>query len=178
MKIKKIEFPNHSILSKKKESFDYVDSFEGSLTSKTRNVKIEEIGKAFFTSGPKWGKKMFALRNKAVALLGLKTGAEFTEIQDVNHFTCEVGERVGLFKVFDKTTNEIILGEDDKHLDFRISLLYGRNNNQKDENSLTISTTVKFHNWLGILYFLPVRPFHRLIVPAILKNIIGKLESK
>ncbi|AYZ35431.1 DUF2867 domain-containing protein [Chryseobacterium indologenes] len=34
-----------------------------------------------------------------------------------------------------------------------------------------------FHNWTGVLYFLPVRPFHKLIVPAMLKNIIGQLEG-
>jgi hypothetical protein len=38
-------------------------------------------------------------------------------------FQCEVGERAGLFKVFDKTSNEIVLGENDKHLSFRVSFL-------------------------------------------------------
>lgn len=177
MKIKKIEFPARSILSQGREKFDYMDSFEGGLVGNGQNFNITQIGKAFFTSGPKWGKKMFAIRNKMVGLFGLKTGAETDPEKDADSFTCEVGERVGIFKVLDKTSNEIILGEDDKHLDFRISLLFDKNQGGQDENSLTISTTVKFHNWLGVLYFLPVRPFHKLIVPAMLKNIIGKLES-
>jgi hypothetical protein len=80
--------------------------------------------------------------------------------------------------VFDKTDNEIVIGENDKHLDFRVSLLFDENKNHFDEKSLTISTTVKFHNWLGVLYFLPVRPFHKLIVPAMLQNMIGKLEKR
>ena len=33
-----------------------------------------------------------------------------------------------------------------------------------------VSTIVRFNNWLGRLYFLPVRPIHRLIVPAMLRN--------
>ena len=177
MKIKKIECPARSILSQGREKFDYMDSFEGGLVGNGQNFNITQIGKAFFTSGPKWGKKMFAIRNKMVGLFGLKTGAETDPEKDADSFTCEVGERVGIFKVLDKTSNEIILGEDDKHLDFRISLLFDKNQGGQDENSLTISTTVKFHNWLGVLYFLPVRPFHKLIVPAMLKNIIGKLES-
>ncbi|MBV8324934.1 DUF2867 domain-containing protein [Chryseobacterium sp.] len=175
MKIKKTEFPATSVLFKGKNDFDYIDSFVGDLPDCHRKIDIAEIGKAFFTSGPKWGKKMFAFRNKVVGLLGLKTGSETDQLKDAEHFTCEVGERVGLFKVFDKTENEIILGEDDKHLDFRISLLFNGHQNLPDHHSLTISTTVKYHNWLGVLYFLPVRPFHKLIVPALLKNIAGEI---
>ncbi len=120
---------------------------------------------------------MFGFRNKAVRLLGLKTGYE-TESQQKRDFKCEVGERMGIFKVFDKTNNEIVIGEDDKHLDFRVSLLFDENKEHLDEKSLTISTTVKFHNWLGVLYFLPVHPFHKLIVPAMLKNMIEQLEKR
>ncbi|MDW9378853.1 DUF2867 domain-containing protein [Chryseobacterium sp. JV558] len=178
MKIKKKEFPEKSILSQGKKDFDYIDSFEGELTASSQNIDISEIGKVFFTSGPKWGKKMFAFRNKVVGLFGLKTGSETENQQMGKDFECEVGERIGIFKVFDKTNNEIVIGEDDQHLDFRVSLLFDKNKEHLDKKSITISTTVKFHNWLGVLYFLPVRPFHKLIVPAMLKNMIGKLEKR
>lgn len=178
MRIKKAEFPEKSILSQGKKDFDYMDSFQGELANDGRNIDISEIGKAFFTSGPKWGKKMFAFRNKVMGLFGLKTGSENEKLQTEKSFECEVGDRAGLFKVFDKTTNEIVLGEDDKHLDFRVSILIDKSKKGINKSSLTISTTVKFHNWLGVLYFLPVRPFHKLIVPAMLKNMIGQLENK
>ncbi|MDR4950884.1 DUF2867 domain-containing protein [Chryseobacterium sp. ES2] len=178
MKIKKTGFPERSILFQGKKDFDYMDSFQGELANDGRNIDISEIGKTFFTSGPKWGKKMFAFRNKIMGLFGLKTGYEAEKQQTEKDFQCEIGERIGLFKVFDKTNNEIVLGEDDKHLDFRVSLFVDKNKKEINKNSLTISTTVKFHNWLGVLYFLPVRPFHRLIVPAMLKNMIGQLEKK
>lgn len=176
MKIKKIEFPEKSVLSQRKKDFDYIDSFKGEITNDS--VSSSEMGEAFFTSGPQWGKKMFAFRNNVVKLFGLKTGEENGKIQAAKDFTCEVGDQIGLFKVFGKTNNEIILGEDDKHLDFRVSLLYDNVENENKGNSLTISTTVKFHNWLGVVYFLPVRPFHKLIVPSMLKRMINQLESK
>ncbi|MGU3377014.1 DUF2867 domain-containing protein [Chryseobacterium sp. M5A1_1a] len=177
MNIKKTELPKKSVLSKEKKDFDYIDSFEGELAAHNRNIDITEIGKAFFTSGPKWGKKMFAFRNRIVGLFGLKTGIEADSVKGADGLKCEIGERIGLFKVFDKTSNEIILGEDDKHLDFRVSLLFDKSKDQQEVDFLTISTIVKYHNWLGVLYFLPVRPFHKLIVPAMLKNMIGQLES-
>lgn len=177
MNITKVELPEKSVLSRTKNNFDYIDSFKGQLTAIEEEIDITEIGKIFFTSGPKWGKKMFAFRNKIVGFFGLKTGNEADSAKSDDDVKCEVGERIGLFKVFDKTNNEIILGEDDKHLDFRVSLLIDKSKDPKDINTLTISTTVKYHNCLGIIYFLPVRPFHQLIVPAMLKNIIVQLEA-
>lgn len=175
MKIRKTTFPEDSVLSCDKKSFDYIDSFKGEITN--GNISSSEMGKAFFTCGPQWGKKMFAFRNAVVGLFGLKTGDETSKIRESEDIKCEVGDRVGLFKVFSKTNNEIVLGEDDKHLDFRVSLLFGKDQECLNENSLIISTTVKFHNWLGILYFLPVRPFHKLIVPSMLKRMISQLEG-
>lgn len=172
MKIAKVGFPKNSILSKNINSYDYIDSFAGTIVNKKRSVSITEIGEAFFTSSPKWSKKLFALRNKMVQLIGLKTGSH----DKPKSFTCEPGEQVGIFTVFDKTDNEIILGENDKHLDFRVSLLYSKEKNTEVGDLLTISTTVTYHNRLGVLYFLPVRPFHQLIVPVMLKKMLRKLE--
>ena len=115
--------------------------------------------------------------------MGLKTGGE-TSIQDraaiLDRFQGQKGESIGLFKVFDRTDSEIILGEDDKHLDFRVSLLIDpiqENNKKENKKNLTISTTVYFNNWLGKLYFLPVKPFHKFIVPIMLKGIIKSVED-
>lgn len=80
--------------------------------------------------------------------------------------------------MFSQTQNEVILGEDDKHLNFRVSLFLERQPNETTNKNLTVSTTVEFNNWLGRLYFLSVRPFHKLIVPAMLKGIIKELEKQ
>lgn len=160
-------------------TYDYIDSFQGQFYDKFQNIRILEIGKSFFSSEPKWINKLFAFRNKLVGIFGLKTSGKTTDRQKIlNDFKCEKGEQIGLFKVFEKTTEEIILGEDDKHLNFRISLFIDKQNESKNENKLIISTTVKFNNWFGRLYFLPVRPFHKLIVPAMLKEIIKNIEQQ
>ncbi len=175
MKIIKTELPETSVLSKEMKFYDYADSFQGNVNA-SGNITTAEIAKAFFSSSPQWAKKMFALRNMIVKIFGLKTGVNHEKMQVSDDFIPEVGEQFGIFRIFDRTSNEIILGEDDKHLDFRVSLLCDKLQNETEVNSLTISTTVKYHNWLGVLYFLPVRPFHRLIVPVMLKKMIKKLE--
>lgn len=112
-------------------------------------------------------------------MLGLKTAGEPSgRDKELEAFKCEPGEQIGLFKVFDKTDTEVVLGEDDKHLDFRVSLFLEQQDPNFPGKHLTISTTVRFNNWFGKVYFIPVRPFHKLIVPVMLKGILHKLGEK
>lgn len=156
-----------------------MDSFEGTLNDVGNKITSVDIGKAFFSSGPEWVGKLFNLRNKIVSVLGLKTSGNVVDRQQqLDNFKCEPGEQLGLFKVFNKTDNEVIIGEDDKHLDFRVSLFLGNAEKGNSKKHIIISTTVEFNNWFGRLYFLPVRPFHKFIVPAMLKGIIKELEKQ
>jgi hypothetical protein len=179
MTITKTEIPKNSLLKTNNMTYDYTDSFQGNFDDKFQNIGIIEVGKSFFLSGPKWVDKLFGFRNKLVRLFGLKTSGKVTDRQKMlDNFKGEKGEQIGLFKVFDKTDNEIILGEDDKHLNFRVSLFIKKQNETKTDKKLIISTTVKFNNWFGRLYFLPVRPFHKLIVPTMLKGILKDIEQQ
>lgn len=179
MTILKSEIPKNSLLRTNNINYDYIDSFQGNFSDKFQKIGTTEIGKSFFTSGPKWIDKLFAFRNKLVGLFGLKTSGNVTDRDKIlETFKGEKGEQIGLFKVFEKTEDEIILGEDDKHLNFRVSLFIDSQNENKTDKNLIISTTVKFNNWFGRLYFIPVRPFHKLIVPTMLKGIIKNIEQQ
>jgi hypothetical protein len=79
-----------------------------------------------------------------------------------------------LFKVFDVTPQEVLLGEDDKHLNFRVSFLIEKLG--EEEFQLTLITVVNFNNFFGKLYFFPVKPFHKIIVPTMLKGIVRVLK--
>ena len=72
MKISKSNLPVNSILHAGHRKFDYVDGFRGYFEDKTDKVVITDICREFFTSGPKWVEKLFWLRNKIVAVFGLK----------------------------------------------------------------------------------------------------------
>ena len=179
MKILKTTLPNNSILNISNKEYGYVDSFQGVLNDKENKFTSADIGKAFFSSGPKWVGKLFTLRNKIVSIFGLKTSGDITNREkQIENFKCEPGEQIGLFKVFAKTENEVILGEDDKHLNFRVSLILNQQTKETKKKDFIVSTTVEFNNWFGRLYFLPVRPFHKLIVPTMLKGMIRELEKR
>ncbi|MGV0754388.1 DUF2867 domain-containing protein [Empedobacter brevis] len=173
------KLPDKSVLKKENDSFDYIDSYQSSFSDETDTIDSTKVGKLFFAGGPKWIGSLFTARNKIVRLFGLKTPGILADRQkQLDNFKCEKGEQFGLFKVFDKTKNEVILGEDDKHLNFRISLFLDTIADTSEQKNLIITTTVKFNNVFGRLYFLPVRPFHKLIVPAILKGVIKQIENE
>lgn len=175
MKIHKTSFPLNSLLTNNK--FQYSDTFEGNINNPTnKNITVDEVGTSFFTSSPKWVGQLMNLRNRIVKLFGLKTGASIKEqMNDPSTISLEKGKQLGIFKVFDRNEKEIILGENDKHLDFRVSLMTDQ---EKDQPKLLITTIVSFHNWFGKLYFLPVKPFHKIIVRSMLKRTILSLENK
>lgn len=170
MKITKTNLPETSLL--KNIPSDYIDSYSADIN--TKPLTIEQVGKSFFLASPEWINGLLLLRDRIVGMFGLKTGTDASNKEKIiANFKCEIGENVALFKVFDKNENEVLFGENDKHLDFRVSLFLDR---QKD--TLTVSTLVKFNNWTGRLYFLPVLPFHKIIVPVIARGIVKRLQSE
>lgn len=65
-----------------------------------------------------------------------------------------------------------MLGLDDRHLDFRIVVEVTELGAGRQE--VAASTIVKTHNLLGRTYLAVVKPFHRIIVPAMLAQVLTK----
>lgn len=112
------------------------------------------------------------LRNKIVGLFGLKNLGNLHEIPLSKKATeYNVGDRVGIFTLYENTFDEVLLGDKDKHLDVTLSV----HRSQTDSGVIvTITTVVNVHNALGRLYMVPVTPMHRVIVPSVLRAIANK----
>lgn len=156
--------------------YDYIDSYEYVITDKNNKIGISDLAKVFDESGPQWFEYLFVLRNKIVSLFGLKTSASPIGNNDNNG--SEPGVKAGIFKVFGKTETEMVLGEDDKHLDVRIVLLLKRSRQNEEEKEITVATVVKLHNRLGRCYFFFIKPFHQTVIPFILKRKFRQLETE
>lgn len=155
--------------------YDHADSYKREFVSTRTDINSTTVGKLFFSSGPKWMDRLFALRNQIVKVFGLKTSGDIKHRDEqLKHFQCEPGEQLGLFKVFDKNDKEVIIGEDDKHLNFRVSLLL--NNVSTPQKELIITTIVQFNNRFGRFYFAVIKPFHTAVVRSMVKGIIRELQ--
>lgn len=112
-----------------------------------------------------------ALRNRAVALFGLKNLGGLSGLsRDKPVSAYQAGDRVGIFTLFENTFDEVLLGDKDKHLNVVVSV-----HRQPAPTSacviVTVTTVVHVKNMLGRMYMLPVKPMHRLIAPAVLKAV-------
>jgi Protein of unknown function (DUF2867) len=114
------------------------------------------------TSGsPRWVEALTSLRNMLVAPFGLKTSGE-TEIPR--------RETIGLFPVLAETPDRMIMGFNDKHLDFRVVVDVVPPGSVPSQQ-VTLTTLVKTHNRFGRIYLATIMPFHRLIAPALLRKV-------
>lgn len=104
------------------------------------------------------------IRNCIVGLFGLKAGNK-QEANVADHYS--TGSKAVYFTVTDRNDCEIIMAENDKHLNFRASVLINRNGT---DSKIYLTTIVRYNNFLGRLYFMSVKPFHSIIMKSILKR--------
>ncbi len=106
---------------------------------------------------PGWIAGLMSLRNALVKPLGLKAAPD-KRLSDENS--------IGRFPLISRSPRRVVLGLDDRHLDFRILVDVADLGDRTQ--SVTASTVVRTHNLPGRVYLAIVKPFHRVIVPAML----------
>ena len=107
-----------------------------------------------------------------VGIFGLKTGKSENVHYNQEKLILKQNQSIGDFFIILKRKKHLITELTDKHLDFRFSILI------RQEDGITkvsLSTIVKFKNIFGKVYFFLITPFHRLIIPNILKRLSGKI---
>jgi hypothetical protein len=100
-----------------------------------------------------------ATRMMAHAPLGLKTSGEDRRAPH---------DIIGIFPVVSETPERLVAGFNDRHLDFRVVLDVAASGQRQ---SVTATTLVLTHNWLGRTYLAIIMPFHRLVVRAMLQQV-------
>lgn len=133
------------------------------------DVDVDELIRVMAKSSPRWAEQLMWLRNRLVSVVGLRTSMGASP-ESITKF--EPGDSAGIFRVYARSDTEILLGGDDKHLDFRASMLLKRD---ATRTSAVLSTVVHFNNPFGRAYFLVVQPFHGLIVASLLNNMRRRL---
>jgi hypothetical protein len=115
---------------------------------------------------PQWIDSLMRIRNRVVRLFGLKdVGAMAATAKPSDAY--QVGDRIGIFSIFGKTENELLLGIDDRHLDVRVSVMKSYRNGLP---YYVVSTVVHVHNLLGHLYMVPVGRIHPFVVKSMMRR--------
>ncbi len=118
---------------------------------------------------PQWIDFLMILRNRVVSLVGLKDLGRMNNVsKERNADSYQIGDRIGIFSVYSLSEHEVILADSDRHLNVKVSL---RKIERNGENAVVLSTVVHLNNLLGRAYMFAVVPFHRIIVPSVLKHL-------
>ena len=110
------------------------------------------IFEEMFCNFPKPVDWLFKLRNALVKPFGLQGGSGFRNL------------------ISERSDDEIILSKNDKHLCFRVGIYCSQIEDGRQEASVT--TVVKFNNFLGKIYFIGIWVFHKLLVKGLFRRAI------
>jgi len=166
-RVVQVAAPGGSLVSEIARGAHYEDTFLVRLPHGTF-PDVDALARACMRF-PSWVRALMVVRNRVVAPFGLKTEAP-PDAQRAEGRAFAQGDYAGVFRVFERRDDELLLGGDDQHLDFRFSLLLRQGEASQD---VFATTTVNFHNVWGRLYFFFVAPFHRQIVPAMLRHALS-----
>jgi Protein of unknown function (DUF2867) len=160
-----VSLPSESRAARCYATTDLADAYAIRLPAGA-STDPEVLARFIFAQQPPLVAPLLRLRDTLVAAFGIKTSRQLASAPAGGR-----RPRVGIFRVYETLADEIVLGEDDKHLDFRVSVL--RRPATAAANSpddLVLSTFVHCHNRLGRAYILLIAPFHRAIVRATLQR--------
>lgn len=159
-----VSLPPESAIANAYSSTNLADAYSIELPiGATTNPEL--LARFIFAHQPPWISKLMKIRDTLVASFGIKTAKHLATLG-----AKDGTGRLGIFKIYRISPTEVVLGEDDKHLDFRLSVLCSGQPLPGAKRHLILSTVVHCHNRLGRLYIFLIAPFHRLVVQSSLRN--------
>jgi hypothetical protein len=135
---------------------DFEDCFSVPCAAGTN---IKDVLNRMFHESPAMIRILLDIRNKIVGLFGLKTDAP----KSFDAYTIKPKDRLGFLEIEDLSDFFAAVRGDDSHLNFRVEL-------EIKNQQLICKTQVQFNNLLGKVYFYSILPFHKIIVPMMLKS--------
>jgi hypothetical protein len=131
-------------------------------------LSIVEIFFALFGHTPRWMKALLIVRNTIARWCGLEAPTADEILKPAMRASYSVGDKIGPWRIFFIGDDEIVAGRNNKHLDFRLSVLRSTDG----DGQSVVSTVCSVHNLAGKIYLFFIVPFHRTGVRSLLANAV------
>lgn len=155
--VSECEFPSVSAVDHRLVDTAYFqDSYRATMSREGDGVI--EIFHAIFAHHPTWIKVVLVIRNRIAGLCGLEAPDTSEIMSPTFKNSYAVGEKIGPWPVFALSASELVAGRNNKHLDFRLSVL---RTTEGSTASVVVSTVCVVHNTFGKVYLFFVVPFHK-----------------
>lgn len=161
--VRRCALPQDSRIAGRFRGADLADAYAVPMPSSEEGIQAV-AQRAFGRPGPVL-RTALALRDNLVRPFGVKTSSELRS----RLVEADAG-RIDFFPIKSLSADEIVLGEDDRHLDFRVSLLLRRTAGRRE---LVATTVVDCHNSFGRAYLAIITIGHGIVVRAALAKAAG-----
>ncbi|NNJ76125.1 MAG: DUF2867 domain-containing protein [Anderseniella sp.] len=143
------ELPAHSLLRERVAVTDFLDCY--CVASDMSPRRAAEV----ITDFPGWARFLLHIRRIVTSPFGLSNDGPAAP------------DKVGVFPVETESGRELIAGFNDKHLDFRVSVI-------SQDDQVFLATWVHPHNIGGRIYLKTILPFHILIA----RNALARVGAR
>ncbi|MEP6854336.1 MAG: DUF2867 domain-containing protein [Pedococcus sp.] len=138
-----VSLPTSPLLAEALPHADWSDAYAVLVPRSALCRDAQQWADAIFHAPPLWIKVLFGVRELLVHCVGIERGGK------------------AAFDTVSKTSDEVVLGVDQTHLDFRASV-------RVELDRVVLTTLVKVQSRRGAAYFALVRRVHPLIVRSML----------
>ena len=169
MNVVECDVPSGSLLGRELIEGVYFRNFYQAPLSRME-LGIVDIFFGIFGHHPLWMKLLLVVRNKVAFLAGLDapTTSEILHVEIKDRYA--VGDKIGVWPIFSLSEDEVVAGRNNKHMDFRLSVLKVPDG---DRTNVVVSTICTVHNLTGKLYLFFIVPFHRHGVQKLMANALA-----
>ena len=168
MTVTECDVPSSSVLDRSLIGrADFRDSYQVRLSRS--ELDIVDIFFGIFAYLPLLLKVALIVRNKLASLIGLEapTASEILHLEIRDNYS--VGDKIGVWPIFFLGDNEIVAGRDNRHMDFRLSVLKRPDG---DAMSVVVTTVCTVRNRFGKYYLWVIVPFHKRGVQRLMSNAV------
>lgn len=148
------------------EGADLLDSYAVPLPARAPD-DARVLARLALERPPAAFRLLMGMRDAVMNVVGVKTSADIRAQADGR-------DRINFFPVIASSAAEVVLGEDDRHLDFRTAVTLVH---ERDRRLLVSTTSVRCHNRLGRVYLAVIRPFHIAIVRHGLEQLAQRVHG-
>lgn len=179
--VRAVALPIESKLNPLYKSAYFADAFAVTLpASRSREYTPDALARALLCNPPSWFSTLMWIRDRVMSVFGVKRSTEMQAAAE------NAGvETIAVFPVISRAHDEIVVGENDRHLDFRTSILVRDSQlsaaGDRDRNGggmeMVAITVVHCHGLLGKVYITVIRAFHVLIIKYSLARVLDRITA-
>ena len=169
IKARVVPVPSDSALAPLYGGADLLDALAIHLPAGASD-DLEVLARVAFERQAEWIRALTWVRDAVMATVGVKSSRAIAAAAAAQGL-----QVIGYLPLLSKSAAELVMGGDDRHLDFRVAVLL--RTGAAGGRELVVVTVVHCHNRLGRTYLAVIAPFHRTILRANLERAVRVMEG-